>query len=230
MVRGIESCSPERLFLEGPAGKLHATYECPVAEPQAAVLHLHPHPLRGGTRQNNVVRYGALGALEAGCAALRIDFRGVGLSEGNYDEGEGEVFDAAAAFEWLALRHPGIPVFVWGFSFGSRVGLDFCIHCQLQADEVLLSSNPGLALSLQPAGYMAVAWPTRFYAWPRSRTWPENLAFIAGADDNFVHMTGMNRVRQQGGEVKIVDEATHFFPGKLDVVQNWTKETLEKWL
>ena len=230
MVRGIESRPPERLFLEGSAGRLHATFECPVAKPRAAVLHLHPHPLHGGTRQNNVVRYGALGALAAGCAALRIDFRGVGLSEGTYDEGEGEVRDAAVAFEWLLQRHPGIPIFVWGFSFGSRVGLDFCIHRQLQADEVLLSSNSALAPPLQPAGYLSVAWPTRFYAWPHSRVWPENLAFIAGDEDDFVHLGGMNRVRLQGGEVKIVDGATHFFPGKLDVVQNWTKETLEKWL
>ena len=93
MVRDLDTLPPQRLFLDGPVGRLHATFERPRAEPKAVVLHLHPHPLHGGTRQNNVVRHGALGSLAAGCAALRIDFRGVGQSEGRYDEGDGEVDD-----------------------------------------------------------------------------------------------------------------------------------------
>ena len=211
MVRGIEALPPQRLFIDGPVGRLHATFERPIAQPRAAVLHLHPHPLHGGTRQNNVVRHGALGSLAAGCAALRIDFRGVGLSAGHYDEGDGEVDDAAAAFAWLQHELPGIPVFVWGFSFGSRVGLEFCIR-------------------QSTAGYMAVAWPTRFYAWPHSHQWPERSSFIVGSDDDFVELAGMARVEEQGGAVKIVDGATHFFPGQLDSVSTWTRETLEAWL
>lgn len=220
MVRGIESLPPQRLFLDGPVGRLHATFERPVAEPRAAVLHLHPHPMHGGTRQNNVVRHGALGSLMAGCAALRIDFRGVGLSAGHYDEGDGEIDDAAAAFAWLQRELPDLPVFVWGFSFGSRVGLDFSIRQREQ-------QNTG---AIQPAAYMAVAWPTRFYAWPHSHQWPERAAFIVGSDDDFVEMAGMKRAEEQGGAVTIVDGATHFFPGQLNAVRDWTRDTLEAWL
>lgn len=220
MVRGIESVPPQRLFIDGPVGRLHATFERPVAEPRAAVLHLHPHPMHGGTRQNNVVRHGALGSLEAGCAALRIDFRGVGLSTGHYDEGDGEIDDAAAAFAWLQRELPDIPTFVWGFSFGSRVGLDFSIRQREQEQSG----------AIQPAGYMAVAWPTRFYAWPHSHEWPQRAAFITGSNDDFVEMAGMKRAEEQGGNVTIVDGATHFFPGQLDSVREWTRDTLEAWL
>ncbi len=228
MVRGIESLPPQRLFLDGPVGRLHGTFERPVAEPRAAVLHLHPHPMHGGTRQNNVVRHGALGSLEAGCAALRIDFRGVGLSAGHYDEGDGEIDDAAAAFAWLQKELPGIPVFVWGFSFGSRVGLDFTIR---QRDPQSHPPTVTTATATNPAdGYMAVAWPTRFYAWPHSHQWPERASFLVGSKDDFVEMAGMQRAEEQGGNVTIVDGATHFFPGQLDSVREWTRDTLEAWL
>lgn len=216
MVRDLDTLNPERLFLDGPAGRLHATFERPRAEPRAAVLHLHPHPLHGGTRQNNVVRHGALGSLAAGCAALRIDFRGVGQSDGRYDEGDGEVDDAAAAADWLVERLPGIPLFVWGFSFGSRVGLHYSIRQQV-------AGTP-------PAGYLGVAWPTNFYAWPHSEAWPERLAFLAGSEDEFVSFAAMERAKKHGGTVDVVDGATHFFRGRLDEVSGWTQRQLETWL
>ena len=67
MPRDLKTPPPERLKIQGPLGDLAATLEMPEGTPRAAVLHLHPHPMHGGTRQNNVVRYGALGSLEAGC-------------------------------------------------------------------------------------------------------------------------------------------------------------------
>jgi len=213
MVRDLHNPPLRRLFLDGPAGRLAASYEVPEGTARAAVLHLHPHPMHGGTRQNNVVRHGALGSLEAGCAALRIDFRGVGDSEGEYDEGNGEIDDAAAAFTWLQREYPGLPLFVWGFSFGSRVGLDFAIRAR---DEV--------------AGYLAVAWPTNFYAWPESCDWPARCAFLAGSKDDYVDFTKMQHAEELGGKLTVVDGADHFFPGQLDRVREFTASTLEDWL
>lgn len=216
MVRELDTLPPERLFIDGPAGRLHATFERPRAEPRAVVLHLHPHPLHGGTRQNNVVRHGALGSLAAGCAALRLDFRGVGQSDGRYDEGDGEVDDAAAAFAWLTDRLPHIPAFVWGFSFGSRVGLEYSIRETL-ADR-------------EPAGYMGVAWPTSFYAWPAGEAWPRRCSFLAGTEDEYVNLAAMNRIQPHGGTLHVVDGATHFFRGQLDEVSGWTQRQLDAWL
>ena len=200
-------------MIEGPAGALAATLEQPNGEPRAAVLHLRPHPVHGGTRQNNVVRYGALGSLEAGCVALRIDFRGVGQSEGSYDDGIGEIDDAEAAYHYLEQRFPGLPIFIWGFSFGSRVGLQL-----------------GIRLREDVAGYMAVAWPTNFYTWPESNEWPARLAFLAGTADEFIDFDGMARAEGNGGAITIVEGAGHFFPGELHRVRSYTADTLGGWL
>ena len=108
MVRHLNSHSPKTVILPGPEGNLAATLEAPKASPVGAVLHLHPHPQHGGTRRNNVVRYGALGSLEAGCVALRLDFRGAGDSEGRHDDGFGEMEDASVALEWLQAEYPGL--------------------------------------------------------------------------------------------------------------------------
>ncbi len=241
MVRDLDTHPPERLYLPGPAGRLHATLERPRAAPRAGVLHLHPHPLHGGSRQNNVVRYGALGSLAAHCTALRIDFRGVGRSDGSYDEGTGEVDDAAAALEWLGGQFPGVPLFVWGFSFGSRVGLDLALRADAghgtdaAAAGTAAASEASAAAAetvgaAEPAGYLGVAWPTNFYAWPETTPWPRRSAFLAGSDDEFVNLEAMQRARDEGAALQIVAGATHFFHHRLDAVRDWTRATLESWL
>ncbi|HEX9792766.1 MAG TPA: alpha/beta fold hydrolase [Planctomycetota bacterium] len=219
MARDLDSHPPERLFLAGPAGRLGATFEMPAAAPRGAVLHLHPHPLGGGTRRNNVVRRGALGSLEAGCAALRFDFRGAGESDGAHDEGRGEIDDAAAALAWLAERVPGVPVFVWGFSFGSRVALDLARRRLAQA------ARPALA------GYLGVAWPTASYAPPRSGPWPEPMAFLAGDQDEYVDMPALRALAENSNAaLTVVAGAEHFFRAELDRVRAFTAGTLRVWL
>ncbi|RMH03688.1 MAG: alpha/beta hydrolase [Planctomycetota bacterium] len=215
MPRDLPTPPPERLFLPGPVGRLAATWERPAAPPRGLVLHLHPHPEHGGTRRNNVVRHGALGALEAGCGALRIDFRGVGRSEGSYDQGVGEVEDGAAALTWLRIRHPGLPVFVWGFSFGAMVGLKLAAR---QAASC--------------AGFLAVAWPTRFYSWPDlpGPAWPRRSAFLAGDADEFVDLDRYEPVRARRARLEILPGADHFFRGRLAEVRRFTADTLTAWL
>jgi len=213
VVRGLKTLPPERLFLEGPAGRLAATLERPAAAPRGAVLHLHPHPLGGGTRRNNVVRYGALGSLESGCAALRFDFRGAGESEGRHDQGRGEVQDAAAALEELAVRFPGVPLFLWGYSFGAHVAL-----------ELAPSHRARLA------GVLAVAFPNTVYAWPPESAWPARMALFCGDRDSFVDLAGLDPVGENGVPLTIEPGADHFFTGRLDRVQAFTAACLSEWL
>jgi uncharacterized protein len=114
----------ETLFLDGPAGKLEAMLEEPEhQEPVEAALVCHPHPLHGGTMHNKVVYRLARGLRLSGCVVLRFNFRGVNLSEGQYDRGIGEVQDALAGLVELRSRYPHLPALVSGFSFGSRVAL-----------------------------------------------------------------------------------------------------------
>jgi uncharacterized protein len=114
----------ETFFAAGPAGRLEAALEEPEhQEPVEAALVCHPHPLHGGTMHNKVVYRLARGLRNAGCVVLRFNFRGVNLSEGEYDHGVGEVDDARAGLAELRTRYPHLPVLVAGFSFGSRVAL-----------------------------------------------------------------------------------------------------------
>lgn len=108
------------LFLDGPEGQLEALH---LAAPDAkgVALICHPHPLFAGTMQNKVVATLQRAARDAGYATLRFNFRGVGQSAGSYAEGRGEIDDALAAARWLAGQHPGLPLTLMGFSFGSCV-------------------------------------------------------------------------------------------------------------
>jgi uncharacterized protein len=110
------------ITLQGPAGALEALLQEREGEsPRFTAVVCHPHPLYGGTLNNKVVHRVA-GTLHAlGAAVLRFNFRGVGRSEGRYDQGIGELADARAAFEWLAGRHRGSRRWMAGFSFGSWI-------------------------------------------------------------------------------------------------------------
>lgn len=107
------------------AGRLDARVHVP-ASPRRLVVLCHPHPLYGGSMHSPVVLSVARVLAEKGgerAATLRFDFRGVGASEGRYDDGRGEIDDAMAAIAELRQRAPGVPVSVCGHSFGSWVGL-----------------------------------------------------------------------------------------------------------
>jgi hypothetical protein len=114
----------ETLFLAGPSGRLEALLEEPEdADPVEAAIVCHPHPQFGGTMHNKVVYRLARGLRKSICVVLRFNYRGVNLSEGEYDDGIGETDDAREALRELERRYPGLPLLVAGFSFGARVAL-----------------------------------------------------------------------------------------------------------
>jgi alpha/beta superfamily hydrolase len=94
------------------------------AEPWAAAVVAHPHPLYGGDRTSPVVDAVARAVHGAGAAAVRFDFRGVGRSEGEYDDGVGERLDVAAAVDLAAQLAGDGPLLVAGYSFGALVALN----------------------------------------------------------------------------------------------------------
>src|SRR5918999_606510 len=114
------------LHISAPHGRLEAILKEPRgAEPRAAALVLHPHPLHGGTMHNKVVFRTARGLEDAGAVTLRINFRGVGHSTGVHTGAQGgEQEDARVALDYLVGKYPSVPVFLAGFSFGARVGLE----------------------------------------------------------------------------------------------------------
>ena len=121
-------------------------------EPREAVLLCHPHPLYGGTMRNKVVHRIARGLGRTGAAVLRFNFRGVGLSEGAFDDGRGELDDARASMEWLRARFPETPYSIAGFSFGSRIALR--LACELgTVARVIGVGVPTARTHAQPRGH-----------------------------------------------------------------------------
>lgn len=191
-------------------GQLEAILREPEA-PRAAAVVCHPHPRGGGTLNNNVVYRLAKALVDGGVAALRFNFRGVGASSGSYDEGRGEEDDARDALEFLAARHPTLPLWMAGFSFGARVGL------RVGAREARVSKllGVGLALEMFDYGFLAAC--------------SKPKAIIQAAHDEYGGRDAIEAAVRGMSEPKrlwIVEGATHLFPGQLDPFEAAAREAV----
>ena len=109
--------------LAGQAGRLEALLDAPAGDPVAAAVLAHPHPEYGGSMRSRVVHEATKGLVRAGCAVLRFNYRGVGLSAGRFTGGAGEVKDFLAALDALTRRYPALPIWAAGHSFGAWVAM-----------------------------------------------------------------------------------------------------------
>ena len=108
------------VLIDGPVGVLEALH-LPVADARGIALVCHPNPSQGGTMLNKVVSTLQRTARDSGLSTLRFNYRGTGKSAGEHDMRSGEVEDAQAALAWLQEQHPGLPIYLLGFSFGGFV-------------------------------------------------------------------------------------------------------------
>ncbi|MGB7028003.1 MAG: alpha/beta family hydrolase [Candidatus Acidiferrum sp.] len=180
--------------------------------PMAAVV-CHPHPLFGGTMHNKVV-YQAAKSLDAlGLPVLRFNFRGTGLSEGKHDRGEGERGDVRAALDFLAGEFPNTPLLVCGFSFGCWVGLR--VGCEDARVKLLIGL--GAPVNNADFSYLLQCEKPKLFVLGSNDIYgaPDKLKRLAAS------VPGENRV-------VIVEDADHFFVGKLDqvdrAIQDWMNE------
>lgn len=185
------------LFIDGPDGPLEALH---LDTPDAigVALICHPHPLFAGTMQNKVVATLQRIARDAGYATLRFNFRGVGQSAGSYAEGRGEIDDALAVARWLGERHPGLPLTLMGFSFGSCVAGNAAARLEGQGvalRHLFMLAPPveRFAVELprqcpitvvQPEDDEVVT-PARVYAWSESLALPHELLRVPGCSHFF---------------------------------------------
>ncbi|MCO6413792.1 MAG: alpha/beta hydrolase [Thiogranum sp.] len=110
--------------IQGPAGLLEVVEAKPDRDSPAAVAIIcHPHPLHGGSLNNKVVHQLARVFGELGAISIRFNFRGVGASEGRFDEGRGELDDLLAVGAWASERWPGRKLWLAGFSFGGFIAI-----------------------------------------------------------------------------------------------------------
>jgi alpha/beta superfamily hydrolase len=199
MPRKIESHE-----IPGPAGRLEALLEEPEdAPPVHATLVCHPHPLYGGTMHNKVVYRLARGRRRAGAVVLRINFRGVGRSEGEHGNLAGEIEDARFALAWLRDRYPDLPYSLAGFSFGSRVITH--LGCGME----------------NPTRLIAVGFPVRMVSDDlRSCTLPKT--FISSTHDEYAPRPDLERLFATFAEPKQliwIEARDHFFAGALDALE-----------
>ena len=111
--------STVRTHIPGPAGDLECAIDAPAGAPRGVSVVCHPHPQHGGTLDNKVAQTLARAFVQLGWRSVRFNFRGVGASQGVWDEGLGEVDDALAVI--AAHRDAALPLMLAGFSFGAYV-------------------------------------------------------------------------------------------------------------
>ncbi len=185
--------------------RLHLPVPC-----RGAALLLHPHPLYGGSMDNNVVHALAQACDQAGWASLCINFRGVGQSTGRHEQGLGEQDDVVAAAAWLAREAPG-PLALMGYSFGALVGAR-------AADRV--------------AGLAGGVWVSPPYVLGELPPWPAQagpLLVLTGQDDEYgdlerleAYMGAMGAL----GTLKVQPGGDHFWWSGLSALKQHTVEFL----
>jgi alpha/beta superfamily hydrolase len=127
----------EIFFIAGMQGQLECAIDLPdpevFAQPIGLALVAHPHPLYGGTMENKVTQTLARTFVALGYVTVRMNFRGVGKSEGTHDAGIGETDDMALLLNVMRQRYPDLPLVLSGFSFGTFVNLACSNDSRLKA-------------------------------------------------------------------------------------------------
>jgi len=171
------------------------------AGPHRAAVVCHPHPLYGGSMYNNVVD-AVLGALHArGFATLRFNFRGVGQSEGEFDDGKGEADDAVAAVRFLTTQKgvKGAGAVLAGYSFGAATAVRAAASTKEVAAIVAIALPLGV---IDPSALGAITKP---------------IVLLAGDQDSYCPVNDLAALAERLAplaRLKIIPGADHFFGGR----------------
>ena len=196
---------------DGPEGRIEGRIDCPVnGASRGGAVVCHPLPTHGGTMHNKVVHTLAKSAAANDLTALRFNFRGVGTSQGQFDQGIGETDDVTAAANWLRGLEDG-PLLLGGFSFGAFVAVR-------------------AAVEIQPAALITIAPPVRMFEFgslhPPQCPW----LLIQGDADEIVDYTDVvnwARTLKQPPRLEIMEGAGHFFHGRLIELREICNEFME---
>jgi alpha/beta superfamily hydrolase len=189
-----------REAIAGPVGSI----ECAIDEPMDAVrgvaIVCHPHPQHGGTLDNKVVQTLARAFVQLGWRSIRFNFRGIGASEGTWDEGQGEVDDAMAVIQ--ARRDPALPFALAGFSFGAYVASHACAR--------LAGHPPDRVVLVGPATQSFEVAPV-----------PAGSLVVHGEQDEVVPLQAtLDWARPQSLPIVVVPGVGHFFHGQLPLLKS----------
>jgi alpha/beta superfamily hydrolase len=207
------------LFLDGPTGRLEALLNLGATSATHAAVVCHPHPLYGGTLHNKVVFHTMKALNSFGFPVLRFNFRGAGLSQGEHDNGVGEVDDVRAALDWLDHEFHLLLIFA-GFSFGAAVGL------RAACPDARVKAAIGLGLPVAPI-------EGRAYDFSFLHDCTKPKLFVSGARDQFGPRIQLEKLIQsvpQPRKLVLIEGADHFFEGRLRelrvTIEAWVREVL----
>jgi hypothetical protein len=187
----------ERRAIAGPAGDLVCAIDTPGGPLRGTAVVCHPHPQHGGTLDNKVVATLARAFVQCGWRAVRFNFRGIGGSAGSWDEGRGEIDDALAVA--AAVREPGQPLALAGFSFGGYVASH--VAAVLHPEHLVLVGPATANFSVAPV--------------------PAQTLVIHGEADDVVPLAAtLDWARPQALPVVVVPGGGHFFHGQLPLLKS----------
>src|SRR5205823_2141873 len=212
----ISEHMPEVIF-PGPEGRLEGRFH-PGTRPRAPVaLILHSHPQAGGTMNNKIVQLLYQTFVRRGFATLRFNFRGVGKSQGVFDNGIGELSDAASALDWVQSIHPEAETtWVAGVSFGAWIGMQ------------LLMRRPEIR------GFISIAPPANMYDFSFLAPCPSSGIIIQGEADEVVTPSAVQKLvdklrtqRHITIHHDLIPGANHFFANELDLLMKSVDDYLD---
>jgi len=201
------------VIVEVPSGPTLEAHLDLLDSAAAGLVLCHPHPLYGGDMDNPVIIRAAEVAQALGVSTLRFNFRGVGRSTGTHDEGRGEQDDCSAALASLRSRlAPTSPLGLLGYSFGARIAA--------QVGEGRADLD-GLALVAPPLAMYS------FDGLPAGRP----LLLVAGSRDPYCPVQDLVKLAERvGTEPRIIEDADHFFFGKLFPLGMAVEDWLRGWV
>ena len=198
-----------RQSVAGPAGAIECAIDSPPGEAHGVVVICHPHPVHGGTLDNKVVITLARAFLQSGYRTVRFNFRGVGSSEGAWDEGEGEVDDALAVI--AQYRDAAQPFMLAGFSFGAYVASQAATRLPEDA---------------KPLRMVLVGPSTQKQQMANVRA---DTIVVHGETDDVVPLTAtFDWARPQALPVIVLPGVGHFFHGQLTLLKNVLVQQLQR--
>ncbi|MCH7831547.1 MAG: alpha/beta hydrolase [Proteobacteria bacterium] len=208
---------PEVIF-NGPDGRLEGRYHQSKRPNAPLALLLHPHPQYGGTMNNKVVFNLYQNFARRGFSSLRFNFRGVGRSQGQFDNGQGELSDAASALDWMQSRNPNTNTcWIAGFSFGAWVAMQ------------LMMRRPEIS------GFISIAPPASQHDFSFLAPCPASGMIIHGDKDEVVPQSSVDKLAQKLQKQKnikidyrIIEGSDHFFLDHLEPLNEQVNDYLDK--
>jgi len=205
------------IIMNGPEGRLEGRYQQGKSPNAPIALILHPHPKGGGTMNNKVAYNLYHSFVNRGFSVLRFNFRGVGRSEGEFDNGIGELSDAASALDWMQTFNPNAAsCWIAGFSFGAWIGMQ------------LLMRRPEIR------GFISIAPPANMYDFSFLAPCPSSGLIVQGTADNIVTPSSVDKLVAKLKTQKaititqtMVPGAGHFFENEMDAMNKAVNDYLD---